>query len=180
MFTLFIWSQILAGISMGISVTSIQIKTPKVMRFMFFISSIFRGTHFLLLGSPQAGLVTFLTGIRWFTSIFTHKKKIEALFIIIIIVFGIWQVNTWIGVLPIIAGVLGTMAAFDDSNRKMRIYLIIAMILWVIHNIAIFTPVGIISSVFFLISNMIGYERFYHDNHIMLYTHSHKDHTSHS
>ncbi|MFT7327861.1 MAG: hypothetical protein ACI870_000032 [Crocinitomicaceae bacterium] len=169
MLTLFIWSQIFAGIALGISVTSAQIKNPVVMRVMFFISSLFRGTHFLLLGIPQAGVITFVTGSRWLTSIFTHKKWVKIFFIVIIIIAGWFNHAGIISALPVIAGVMGTLAAFSDRDRNMRIYLIIAMILWVIHNIVVFTPVGILSSVFFLISTMVGYERFYHHNHIQLF-----------
>jgi len=169
MISLFIWSQILAGIGMGISVTSIQIKNPVVMRVMFFIAALFRGTHFLLLGLPQAALVTFTTGSRWLTSIFTHNKYIKILFIFIIIGIGFWRTETILGILPIAAGILGTLAAFSARDRRMRVYLIIAMVLWVIHNILVFTPIGILSSLFFLISNMIGYERFYHHEHIQLF-----------
>jgi len=139
------------------------------MRILFFISSIFRGTHFLLLGTFSAGLVTYLTGTRWFASIYTQKKIAEVFFIILIVVFGFWRTETIIGVLPIVAGILGTLAAFTSRDRHTRVYLIVAIILWVIHNIVVFTPVGLVSSVFFLISNMIGYERFYHHNHVCLY-----------
>lgn len=169
MISLFIWSQILAGIGMGISITSAQIKNPIVMRVMFFISSLFRGTHFILLGLPQAAIVTFTTGSRWLTSIFTHNKWVKILFIILILGIGAWRTETLIGILPIIAGVIGTLAAFSRKDRRMRILLISAMILWVIHNIVVFTPVGVLSSLFFLISNMIGYERFYHHDHIQLF-----------
>lgn len=169
MLSLFIWSQILAGIGMGISVASAQIKNPKVMRVMFFISALFRGTHFFFLGVPQAGIITFVTGSRWLSSIFTHKKWVMVFFIIVTFVAGWFNHAGIISALPVIAGVLGTLAAFSDDDRHMRIYLIIAMVLWVIHNIVIFTPVGIISSAFFLISMMIGYERFYHHNHIQLF-----------
>jgi hypothetical protein len=169
MISLFVWSQILAAIGMGISVTSAQIKNPIVLRVMFFISALFRGTHFILLGAPQAGIVTFLTGSRWLTSIFTHKKWIKIFFIIIIMIAGWFNHAGIISALPVISGVLGTLAAFSQSDRNMRVYLIIAMILWVIHNIVIFTPIGILSSVFFLISNFIGYERFYHNNYIQLF-----------
>jgi len=169
MLSLFIWSQIFAGIGMGISVASAQIKNPIIMRIMYFIASLFRGTHFLLLGIPQAGVVTFITGSRWLTSIFTHKKWIKIFFILVIMIAGWFNHAGIISALPVIAGVLGTLAAFSQSDRDMRIYLIIAMILWVIHNIIVFTPVGILSSTFFLISNFIGYERFYHKNHILLF-----------
>lgn len=169
MLSVFIWSQILAGIAMGISITSAQIKNPKVMRVMFFISSLFRGVHFLLLGFPQAGMVTFTTGSRWLVSIFTHKKWIKIFFIILIMILGWFNHAGIISALPVISGVLGTLAAFTPKDRNMRVYLIIAMILWVIHNIVVFTPVGIIASTFSLISIMIGYERFYHHNHIQLF-----------
>lgn len=169
MLSLFIWSQILAGIGMGISVASAQIKNPKTMRVMFFMSALFRGTHFLFLGVPQAGIVTFITGSRWLSSVFTNKKWVMVFFIIVIFVAGWFNHAGIISALPVIAGVLGTLAAFNEDDRYMRIYLIIAMILWIIHNIVVFTPVGIVSSTFFLISMMIGYERFYHHDHIQLF-----------
>lgn len=169
MVSLFIWSQILAGIAMGISITSAQIKNPKTMRAMLFIASMFRGVHFLLLGIPQAGIITFTTGSRWLVSIFTHKKWIKIFFIILIMTLGWFNHAGIISALPVIAGVLGTLAAFTSKDRNMRIYLIIALMLWVIHNIIVVTPVGIISSVFSLVSVMIGYERFYHHDHIQLF-----------
>lgn len=167
--SLFIWSQILAGIGMGISIASVQIKNPVVMRVMFFVSALFRGVHFLLLGLPQPAIITFTTGSRWLTSIFTHSKWVKIFFIVLVLVLGWFNRGDIISALPVISGVLGTLAAFTAKDRNMRIYLIIAMILWVIHNIVVFTPVGVLSSLFFLISNMIGYERFYHHNHIQLF-----------
>jgi hypothetical protein len=169
MLSFFIWSQILAGISMGISITSAQIKNPKVMRIMFFISSLFRGIHFLLLGFPQAGIITLTTGSRWLVSIFTHRNWIKVFFIILIMGLGWFNHAGIISALPVISGVLGTLAAFTPSDRNMRVYLIIAMTLWVVHNVIVFTPVGILSSAFSLISIMVGYERFYHHNHIQLF-----------
>ena len=156
---------------MGISVASAQIKNPKVMRIMFFIASLFRGIHFVFLGFPQAAIITFTTGSRWLTSIFTHKQWVKIFFIIIILGIGVWQTRTLVGVLPVVSGVLGTLAAFTKQDRNMRVYIIVAMILWVIHNIIVFTPIGILSSAFFLISTMIGYERFYHHNHVQLFHH---------
>ncbi len=167
--SVFIWSQVLAGIGMGISITSAQIKNPKMMRVMYFIASLFRGTHYLLLGTPNTGAITYITGSRWLTSIFTHKKIVEFAFIAIIIIYGFWNLKSWIDLFPIVSGTLGTLAAFSNSDRYMRVYVIIAMVLWVIYNITVFTPIGIMSSAFFLISNMVGYERFYHHNHIHLH-----------
>lgn len=166
---LFIWSQVLGGISMGISITAAQIKNRTIMRIMLFVSSLFRGAHFLLLGVPQAGIVTFIAGSRWLTSIFTHKKIVKIFFIVLVLGIGIWRLDSVIGTLPIISTVLGTLAAFTPKDRNMRIYIIVAMILWIIHNIYVFTPIGIASSAFSLVSHFIGYERFYHHNHIQFH-----------
>ena len=167
--TFFITSQILAGISLVLSVISVQVKNGRSMRTLMTFSAILRGTHFLLLGAPQAAWITYLTGVRWFSSIFTKKKILMLIFILSMLIIGFYNYQHPIDILPIVSGILGTLAAFSTSNRYMRVYIIIAMVLWVIHNIVIFTPVGIASSIFFLISNIIGYERFYHHKHVCLY-----------
>ncbi|MFT7016461.1 MAG: hypothetical protein ACJATX_000425, partial [Candidatus Paceibacteria bacterium] len=110
MLSFFVWSQILAGIGMGISIASVQIKNPVAMRVMFFIAALLRGVHFLLLGIPQAGIITFITGSRWLTSIFTHRKWVKIFFILIIIGSGWFNHIGIISALPVIAGVLGTLS----------------------------------------------------------------------
>ncbi len=62
--SLFVWSQILAAISMILSVTAVQMRSGRIMRIVMFIASVFRGTHFFFLGSPQAGWITYITGTR--------------------------------------------------------------------------------------------------------------------
>ena len=171
MTTIFIWSQIIALIGMIISVVAVQIKNARAMRIVMFISALFNGAHFLLLGFPQAGIIEYVTGSRWIVSIFTHRKAIMMFFIIIIMGIGYLHADGIISALPVIGGVLGTLAAFSDNDRRMRVYLIIALLLWVIHNIVVFTPIGILSSLTFLVSLIVGYERFYHHNHVYLFPH---------
>ena len=171
MISIFIWSQIIALIGMILSVVAVQIKNAKVMRVVMFIAALFNGTHFLMLGVPQAGIIEYITGSRWIVSIITHRKLIMIFFIILIMGIGYMHADGIVSVLPVVAGVLGTLAAFSNNDRRMRVYLIIALVLWVIHNIIVFTPIGILSSLIFLISLIVGYERFYHHNHVLLFPH---------
>lgn len=171
MTNLFLWSQILGGIAMLISIAAVQIKSLRAMRVMMFTSTLFRGTHFFLLGLPHAAIIEYVTGSRWLASVFTHRTWVKVLFILIILGIGLSIDEEWTGYLATLGAILGTLAAFSSSDRYMRVYLIIAMTVWVIHNVLVFSPIAIISSIFFLASTMIGYERFYHHRHIYLYPH---------
>ena len=169
MTSLFIWSQILAGIAMLIYIIAMQIRSNKMLRILMFVGGVINGTHFLLLGVPQATIIEYVTGSRWIVSIFTHRNSMKLFFIVSIMGIGLIHADGWVSALPVIGGVLGTLAAFTPNDRNMRVYLIIALILWVVHNILVFSPIAIASSLFFLISMMIGYERFYHHNHVHIY-----------
>jgi hypothetical protein len=128
-------------------------------RLLFVASSIFAGTHFLLLGSVTAAIIVFINGLRWLVSIFSKKKIFVFLFIIGILTVGYFTYESWISVITIIAGILGVLAAFNPNQIVTRKILFIVAVLWIIYNSIIFTPVGIISEAFFLVSNVIGYYR---------------------
>lgn len=64
-------------------------------------------------------------------------------------------------VLAVTAMLFGTIAAFSADDKRLRHFMMIASLFIITHNIIILTPLGIFVEVFFLISNLLAYWRFY-------------------
>jgi hypothetical protein len=65
--------------------------------------------------------------------------------------------------LLLIASLLATWAIFQPKDRVIRIVFMVTTVLWLIHNVWIATYGGILLEALFLVSNIVGYARFYGD-----------------
>ncbi len=159
----FILSQVSKLISFILVIVAFQIKRGNLFRILFVISTLFSEIHFILLGAISAASIVFINGLRWFVSIYTKNKIVIPVFIILILFVGYYNYESWVSLLTIFAGILGVFAVFNDNQIITRKILFIIAILWIIYNSIIFTPMGIIAEFFFLISNIVGYFRFFKD-----------------
>ena len=161
--TPFIISQILMIFAMITDFASLQFKNRKYTIMCFVVSSIFICVHYLLLDKLTAWIMAFLWTLRFIVSYFTTDKRVLLLFIAlntIVLFFTFQEIYDFIFYAWIIFLIVWN---FQDQkhNKLMRILMMMWTALVIIYNAIIFSPMWIVVEVNFLISNLIGYYRFY-------------------
>lgn len=157
----FLLSQIIIGIALIFDLSSFQFKNRKYILICFTIAASLISAHFFLLGEQTAGAVVGLSAIRFFVSIFTTKKEILYLFLVLILIAGAVTFDGYEDILSISAMLVSTFSAFSTDDKKLRLFMMCASTLMITHNLMVWTPAGILLEVFFLGSNLFAFYRFY-------------------
>jgi hypothetical protein len=161
MISAFVLSQIFALISFVFDLASFQCRDRTHTLLLLSIAQAFAGAHFFLLDATTAGTILLLSSTRFFIGIFTTKKLVMYIFIALILVVGFITVGQAYDLLPVVGGILGTLGAFSSNKKRMRQFFMGGTSTAIIFNILIFSPVAIVSELFFLSSNLLSYWRFY-------------------
>lgn len=159
--TPFLLSQILIGIAFASDLASFQFKDRKVTLLLFFVSALLISAHFFLLGQTTAGFVILLSAIRFGISAFTTHRAWFYFFLLAISAAGILTFDGLEDCFSLLAGLFGTLAAFQVNEKRLRQLMMLGTTSIIIHNILIWTPAGILLEIFFLGSNLLSYWRFY-------------------
>lgn len=156
---LFLLSQLLVFLGTVVIFIAFQIKQDKLFRSSFVLAGLLISTHFILLGAYTAAAIGFINTSRWLISIFSKQKYWTWIFIGLFCIALYVTYSSWVSFVVFAAGILGTVAVFQkDQLRVRKIYMGID-VLWIISNIVIFTPIGVVSHILFLGSNVVGYKR---------------------
>ncbi len=159
--SVFILSQILAGLAFVCGLASFQFKSRRSVLLCLTLLTTFNASHFFLLGRTGPASLTMLTGIRYVTAVFTRNRKVMVLFLLLSV--GVFWVTfkSSLSILALIGVLLGTYGSFQHSDRTLRLFLMLGNACWLIHNLLAGTPVATVMEACFLTSNIIGYWRFY-------------------
>ena len=148
-------------IAMGFDFLSLQFKKRKTTFLLLIVSASLISTHYFLLNRIAAGVIVFFSVLRFITCYFTTNKKYLFLFIglntvsLFFTYKDAFDLIIWLGLVVFITG------NFQKNNKLMRKLMMIGTSLLVLYNILIFSPMGAIAEGSFLISNFVGYYRFY-------------------
>ncbi|MCK5107148.1 MAG: YgjV family protein [Nanoarchaeota archaeon] len=148
-------------IAMGLDFLSFQYKKREYTFLCLIISASLTSAHYFLLNKIAAGIIVFISVLRFITCYFTTNKKFLWAFIalntasLLFTYTEIYDLIIYVGLLAFIVG------SFQKDNRLMRKQMMVGTAICIIYNILIFSPMGIIAGCFFLISNFIGYYRHY-------------------
>lgn len=161
MFSAFALSQILIGIAFLFDLASFQFKDRRITLFLFTCAASLISAHFFLLGATTAGVVIAVSATRFFVSIFTTHRFLKYFFLILIGALGVYTFDGYEDAFSITAGLVGTFAAFQENEKRLRELMMLATTSIIIHNLIVWTPAGILLELFFLSSNALSYYRFY-------------------
>lgn len=157
----FLLSQILVGIAFLTDFASFQCKDRKKIVLFLCFSSALISIHYFLLGRSTAGILVGVSIIRFITAYFSTRK---------IFMFAILGLNvlgfamTYVSPLSFViltALVLVTIGAFQEGDKNLRKLIMVGTSLMIIYNAIIFSPMAILLESSFLMSNLLGYYRFY-------------------
>ena len=157
----FALSQLFIGVTFFVDLASFQFKQQRHVLMCLAVAASMIGVHFLLLQVYTAAVLGFLASARFVTAIFTSSGKLYALFIALVLLNG---VVTWSGLLSALGtlgALLSTTAAFSASDKRFRLIMMLASLVWIVHNVLAATPAAILLEVVFLGSNLLGYYRYY-------------------
>lgn len=158
---LFITSQALVCIAIISDILSFQFKKREYILICLVISSLLVSIHFFLLGNTTAGLLMLVAFIRFILSIFTTSRKILYVLIIISIIITFLFFDGLISIVSLVATIFQTVAAFQHTDKKIREVMLVGSSLWIINNILSKSPMAVLMEIIFLLSNIIGYIRYY-------------------
>ena len=159
--TPFILSQILVGIAFFSDFCSFQFKKREHVLVFFIISSILISAHFFILEVYTAGFLAIISTIRFVTFYFSTHKNFLYLFVLLTIVIFMLSYENYISVISFLGTLLVTIAVFQKNDKILRLIMMSGTSCWILHNVLIFSPVAVVLEASFLVSNLIGYYRFY-------------------
>ncbi len=157
----FVISQLLIVVAFLFDIASFQFKQRNIILFCFFCATCLISLHFILLDEITAACIAGLAAVRFLISIYSTDKIIMITFIILIFSIGAYTFDGIEDIFSILAGSLATYSAFQSNDRILRVVMMIATISMITHNVIIWTPAGIMLEIFFLLSNLTSYYRFY-------------------
>jgi hypothetical protein len=154
-------SQILIGLAFLSDTTSWQFKKREIVLSFLVISCLLIGTHYVLLNEITGAVMLYLAALRYFVSIFTTKKIWIWIFLALIFVSTYFSYENTNDLFIFVANIFFNTAAFQEKDKRLRELVMAGMPFLILYNVLVFSPAAIVLESFFLLSNMIGYWRFY-------------------
>ncbi|EKN4695145.1 YgjV family protein [Yersinia ruckeri] len=119
------------------------------------------GCHFFLMGASAAGSSAALNALRTLISMKTRSHIVMVVFITLTLVLGLWRMQHWVELLPILGTVASTWALFRTQGLTTRCIMWGSTACWVIHNIWLGSIGGSLIEGGFLLINGFNIIRFH-------------------
>lgn len=160
----FIISQVAMFIAMGFDFLSLQYKKREHTFLCLIVSASLISTHYFLLNRTAAGVIVFISILRFITCYFTTNKKYMFVFIALNTISLFFTYRSVTDLIIYIGLVIFIIGNFQENNQLMRKLMMCGTSIIILYNFIIFSPMGVIAEGSFLISNFIGYYRHYMRN----------------
>ena len=160
--SLFLISQIIVVIAVIVDIASFQFKHRSNILTCLAISCFLISIHFMCLEHWTGAWLFMLNAIRYTVTIFTTARLLLWVFLFFC---GAIFCTTYAGLLSVlsfIAAILTTVASFSSTDKRLRELIFCGTCFWIVHNILAGSPGAVALESCFMISNVIGYYRYYH------------------
>lgn len=157
----FIISQVAMFIAMGFDFLSLQFKKREYTFLCLIISASLISAHYFLLDKIAAGVIVFISVLRFATCYFTTNKKYLFIFIALNTISLFFTYNNATDLIIYFGLVIFIIGNFQADNKLMRKLMMVGTSIIILYNAIIFSPMGVIGEGVFLVSNFIGYYRHY-------------------
>jgi hypothetical protein len=162
----FFLSQILVAVTLIIECGAMQLKHKHHVLIFLAISCLFNSAHFFLLDQPTAGYIFLVSSVRFLICIRWRAPQLFVIFLSMSFILTVVTYTSYLSALGFLATVLMTTGSFSNSDKRMRLLMAGGGSVWIIHNILLWTPVGILLELVFVTSGLIGYYRHYIRNEL--------------
>ncbi len=139
--TVFFIAQSIAVVICVIACGSYFAKKKSIYLFLQLLVNLLYGTQYLLLGQLSGTVSNAVSSFKYIYFIYKEKAKKEntqkelLIFLLLSVVLGIFAIDSWFSVIPIITSLLFTYAIWQKSEIVLRIVVIFCNLLWVIFNL---------------------------------------------
>ncbi|MCX6792673.1 MAG: YgjV family protein [Candidatus Falkowbacteria bacterium] len=157
----FIISQIAVSIAMGFDFLSMQFKKRQYTFLCLIVSASLISTHYFLLNKIAAGVIVFISVLRFITCYFTTNKKYLYIFIALNTISLFFTYKSLTDLIIYVGLVIFIVGNFQEDNKLMRKLMMVGTSIVAIYNAVILSPMGFITEASFLVSGIIGYYRYY-------------------
>lgn len=93
--------------------------------------------HFWLLAQPTAVASTTVSLLRSLAAIRAKTAAVGLFFILLSAALGLWLMQGWLSLLPILASCIGSYALFFLDGLRMRALMLVGTLLWLLNNILV-------------------------------------------
>ncbi len=115
----------------------------------------------MLLEHWTAALLGLLAVVRYSSSMFTTSRLVMWIFLIIILAITAFSFKGLLSVLGCVATYFTTIAAFSKNDKHLRQLMLIGTSIWIVHNYLAGSPGAVLMEALFIVSNLVGYFRYY-------------------
>lgn len=157
----FLFSQLLVTVTLIIECCAMQLKNKNYILAALSVSCLFNGFHYLLLDQATAGYIFLFSSFRFLISIKWKFQWVSVAALSVSLLITVLTYSGFLSVLGFIATVFVTVGSFSQNDKFLRLMMVAGGSLWLLHNIILWTPVGILVEVIFVGSSFVGYYRYY-------------------
>jgi hypothetical protein len=157
----FIISQIAMFIAMIFDFLSLQYKKREHTFLFLIVSASLISTHYFLLDQTAAGVIVFISVLRFITCYFTTNKKYLFIFIALNTASLFFTYKSPTDLIIYVGLIIFIIGNFQENNKLMRKFMMVGTSIAVLYNAIILSPMGVVAEGAFLISGIIGYYRYY-------------------
>ena len=157
----FLLSQLLIGFALISDIISFQVRKREHILIFLVTSAFLIAVHYLLLGKITAGILVFLSFASFITARKTTNKKYLYFFMILYLIPILLTYDAFVDTVIFIGMYVALIARFQENDKQLRILMMVATSIIITYNALIFTPMGVLLETIFLISNIVGYYRYY-------------------
>ena len=157
----FLISQVFAGCALVSDFMSFQMKKKEVLLFFLILSTALLAIHFAFLDRWAGTAMMILAGIKFLVARKTHHYGAMIFFMFATAVGTMLTFKDTADLLILVGGMLVTLAAFQEHDKPLRLIMMVGTLFFIAYNTVVFSPVGVLVEISFLMSNLLGYYRHY-------------------
>jgi hypothetical protein len=159
----FFWAQCFGLIAMAINILSWQMKNPRWIIFSYCPANTCWAIQYLLLGAPLGVVMNACSAVKDGALAFIRQSYVPYLIgtlLLSIWSIGLYYLEQWFDVLPLLAGTIINLALLQRENRGLLARACItAQVCWITYNLIVGSYMGAINGVFVSTSCIIGMAR---------------------
>ena len=139
--TNFVIAQLIAVVICVVACSSYFAKKKSLYLFLQLIVNILYGAQYLLLGQLAGTVNNGISSVKYVYFIGKEKARKEntktelLVFLALSVVLGIFAIDSWFSVIPIVTSLIYTYAIWQKSEITLRAIVIFCNVLWVIFNL---------------------------------------------
>jgi hypothetical protein len=128
-------AQLLGYLACALGVAAFLQRVDRRLKLLLAGESVAYFFHFLLLGNPAAAVTGLANAGRFLLSARLHGRWIALLAVAVYLSLGLAFAGHGAGWLPVVSGVLGSVAVFTLRGVRMRLLLLASTSLWIVNNV---------------------------------------------